>query len=119
MKCLPGLRELGSSSTCFVEGQAYFGLKNLVLESGREEPAAQASLRSFLAEYLAWRLMELSGPIRLAAIEGEIDRAFAVAGPSLDSDPHLAGDDASATRMRMRDWWSARHAQVSAQAAKH
>ncbi|MBN1444398.1 MAG: CotH kinase family protein [Planctomycetes bacterium] len=65
-----------------------------------------------LTELLAW-------PLRLEAIHGEIDNLFSVAGDLLDSDPYLDGDSSAETRVKMRDWWSARHAQAAAQVAAH
>jgi spore coat protein CotH len=65
-----------------------------------------------LTDLLAW-------PLRLEVIHGEIENLFSVAGAFLDSDPHLVGDSSAATRVKLRDWWSARHAQVAAQVAAH
>jgi spore coat protein CotH len=48
-------RELG--------GQAFQGLKKLSLESGISEGDSELTARSLLSEYLAWRLMALSGAI--------------------------------------------------------
>lgn len=46
-----------------VDGQAFHGLKKLSLESGISEGDAELTARSLLSEYLAWRLMSLSGAI--------------------------------------------------------
>jgi hypothetical protein len=60
----------------------------------------------------------LAGPLSLDAIDGEIDRAVTVAGPSLEADP-LVGGDAAAAGEALKSWWAARHAEVSAQVAAH
>ncbi len=67
---------------------------------------------AILTELLAW-------PLRLEAIHAEIDALFAVAGALLDADPYLAGETSAETRVKLRDWWSVRHAQVAAQADSH
>jgi spore coat protein CotH len=45
----------------FTPGQEYFGLRKLSLESGIGEGGTQGSVESVLSEYLAWRLVQLSG----------------------------------------------------------
>lgn len=60
----------------------------------------------------------LAGPLSLAAIEAEIDRAVLVAGPYLESDPFVGGSAADAGTA-LKTWWAARHADVTAQVAAH
>lgn len=60
----------------------------------------------------------LSGPLTLAAIHSELDRALAVAGAALDADPNAGGGAAGAVTT-LRDWWSTRHAAVTAQVDAH
>ena len=65
------------------------------------------------------RLTELlAGPLSMAAITMEIDRAVSVAGPALEADP-LVGGSASAARSSIVSWWTTRHADVSAQVMAH
>jgi spore coat protein CotH len=45
----------------FAPGQEYFGLRKLSLESGVGEGGTQGSVEAVLSEYLAWRLVQLSG----------------------------------------------------------
>ncbi len=45
----------------FIPGQEYFGLRKLSFESGIGEGGTQGSVESVLSEYLAWRLVQLSG----------------------------------------------------------
>jgi spore coat protein CotH len=61
----------------------------------------------------------IAGPLRLEAVHAEIEKAFSVAGADLEADPYLSGDSAPATRSRLRDWWSARHAAVTLQVNSH
>lgn len=44
-------------------GQTFHGLKKLSLESGISEGDGELTARSLLSEYLAWRLMALSGAV--------------------------------------------------------
>ncbi len=60
----------------------------------------------------------LAGPLALDEIVAEIDRGVAVAGPTLEADP-LVGGDAAAAGEALEAWWTARHAEVSAQVAAH
>jgi hypothetical protein len=60
----------------------------------------------------------LEGPLSLAAIQAELDRAVDVAGGAMDADPHLGGGARGAADS-LADWWSARHAAVSAQVESH
>jgi len=62
------------------------------------------------ADYTAIFDELLSGPLSLAAIHGELDRAQTVAGAALGG---------SAAFTELKDWWSARHAAVSSQVAAH
>jgi hypothetical protein len=59
----------------------------------------------------------LAGPLSLAAIEAEIDRAAEVAGDAMADDPLAGGAAAAADDLRA--WWTNRHAQVSASVADH
>ena len=60
----------------------------------------------------------LAGPLSLAAIGLEIDRAVEVAGPSLEADRFLGGSAASAGSS-LKAWWTSRHAAVQAQVNAH
>lgn len=61
----------------------------------------------------------LAGPLAEAEILAELDRAEAVAGAALDEDPTFVGDPAAAMVADLKAWWSARHAQVTAEVAAH
>ncbi len=56
----------------------------------------------------------LAGPLSLAAIHAELDRAGTVAGAALDGDAYAGGGSAGAIA-ELAEWWSARHPAVSAQ----
>lgn len=60
----------------------------------------------------------LEGPLRLAAIEAELDLAIAVAGAALDADTLVSGSAASGAS-DLKSWWTSQHAAVSAQVAAH
>jgi hypothetical protein len=60
----------------------------------------------------------LAGPLSLAAIDSEIDRAVKVAGPVLEADP-LVGGSAAAAGSSLKAWWTTRHAAVQAQVDAH
>jgi hypothetical protein len=60
----------------------------------------------------------LAGPLSLAAIDAEIDRIAALAGPSLEADPFVGGS-ASAAAAALKSYWASRHPQVAAQVAAH
>lgn len=60
----------------------------------------------------------LAGPITVDAITMELDRVVSVAGAALEADP-LVGGSASAARSDLLAWWTARHAEVSAQVQAH
>ena len=70
------------------------------------------------AEYTAVLEELLAGPLTLAAIQRELDRAQAVAGAALDGDPYSGGGAAAAVS-DLADWWSERHAAVTSQVAAH
>lgn len=61
----------------------------------------------------------LDGPLAAAVIAAEIDRIDAVAVATLDADPVIGGDVAAAAVDDLRSWWTARHAQVSAELDAH
>ncbi|MBZ0232371.1 MAG: CotH kinase family protein [Deltaproteobacteria bacterium] len=69
-------------------------------------------------DYDALLTQLLAGPLSLDAITMELDRAVRVAGPALELDPFVGGS-AGAARDAILDWWTARHADVSAQVAAH
>jgi hypothetical protein len=69
-------------------------------------------------DYAALLASLLDGPLSLAAIEAEIDRAADVAGPYLESDP-LVGGSAQAAATDLHAWWEDRHAAVRAQVDAH
>jgi cysteine-rich repeat protein len=60
----------------------------------------------------------LAGPLSLATIEAELDRALATGGPALDADPTLAGDSAAEVA-GLKSYWTTRHAQLTAELAAH
>jgi hypothetical protein len=60
----------------------------------------------------------LAGPLALAVIESEIDRAVSVAGAALEADPSLGGSAAAAGEA-LKSWWAARHAAVTSELAAH
>jgi hypothetical protein len=59
----------------------------------------------------------LAGALTEAGMHGELDRVVAVAGAALDADPTLAGDGTAALVAGLKEWWSARLAQVQAEVA--
>jgi spore coat protein H len=61
----------------------------------------------------------LAGPLAEAEIMAELDRAGDVAGAALDADPTFVGDASAAVVDELKSWWTARHAQVSAELAAH
>jgi hypothetical protein len=73
---------------------------------------------SWAADYDAIVEELLAGPLALDQIQGELDRAQAVAGSALDADPYTGGGAAGAVDT-LSTWWSGRHADVLAQAATH
>ncbi|HUH02396.1 MAG TPA: CotH kinase family protein [Kofleriaceae bacterium] len=60
----------------------------------------------------------LAMPLTPDAIEGETDRAVAVAGGALDADPNITGGAADAGSA-LATWWRARHAEVTASVEAH
>ncbi len=60
----------------------------------------------------------VSDQLSLAVIEEEIARAAAVAGEALDGDPYVQGSAADAAAS-LSDYWTQRHADVTAQVAAH
>ena len=61
----------------------------------------------------------LKGPLALAVIQAELDRASRIAGAALDGDPVAEGKPAADAIARLKSWWSTRHAQGQAQVAAH
>jgi hypothetical protein len=61
----------------------------------------------------------LAGSLTEEAILGELDRAQTVAGVALDADPAFVGEPISDEIASMKTWWSARHAQITAELAAH
>jgi hypothetical protein len=47
----------------YVDGQEYFGLKKLSMENGISEGSGDVEVYDVLAEYLSWRIVQLSGTI--------------------------------------------------------
>jgi hypothetical protein len=60
----------------------------------------------------------LASELALPVIQAELDRVVAVAGGALDADPVIGGDAAGAVAT-LQAWWSARHAQVTAELDAH
>lgn len=67
-------------------------------------------------DYLAVVRELLAGPLAIGAIDGELDRALAVAAAALDADPRVTSSTAAAVD-DLRRFWRTQHAAVTAQAA--
>jgi spore coat protein CotH len=61
----------------------------------------------------------LAGPLTAQAMLAELDRVQAIAGAALDADPTFDGGAIADEIANMKTWWSARHAQVSAELSTH
>jgi hypothetical protein len=61
----------------------------------------------------------LAGPLALAEIHAELDRALTVAGPALSADPTLEGQSPASEVASLKAWWTTRHAQLSSELQSH
>jgi hypothetical protein len=61
----------------------------------------------------------LEGPLTLATIHAELERAGSVAGAALDADPAIGGSASDAVVTDLKGWWATRHAQVQAELQAH
>lgn len=61
----------------------------------------------------------LAGSLTSQTVLAELDRALTVAGPALDADPAFEGEAIADQIAGMKAWWSARHAQITAELAAH
>jgi hypothetical protein len=61
----------------------------------------------------------LAGSLSAQTVLAELDRVQTVAGAALDADPAFIGEPIADEIARMKAWWSARHAQITAELAAH
>jgi hypothetical protein len=61
----------------------------------------------------------LEGPLALAEIKSELDRALSVAGPALSADPTLAGQSVANEVSDLKAWWTTRHGQLTSELQSH
>ena len=67
------------------------------------------------ADYDALFTNLLATSLTEAAIHGELDRVVAVAGAAIEADPAFSGSQAADVAAKLKTWWSARHAQITAE----